>query len=211
MKESLQYRRVDKAILNAFIKLSPRIPFEKMTVQDILDEALVSRYTFYAHFHDKYEVAERIQDNLYQEFLTFIEARIPGVESLPLDSKSHHSSVDHEIVEFCRQNYPEMNALAHIHTETVDFMRKLKDYFTSRYLSCYASSPTVALEAKVYAGMMTALMEHTFTDSFSIAGTALSQSIFTSNIRAMCHTIGMHREEDVQKTLAFLNNLLYRQ
>ena len=37
-KESLQYRRVDKCILNAFIKISPQIPFEKMTVQDILDE-----------------------------------------------------------------------------------------------------------------------------------------------------------------------------
>ena len=28
-KESLQYRRVDKCILNAFIKISPQIPFEK--------------------------------------------------------------------------------------------------------------------------------------------------------------------------------------
>ena len=87
-KESLQYRRVDKCILNAFIKISPQIPFEKMTVQDILDEALVSRYTFYAHFHDKYEVAERIQDELYKQFLLLTEERIPSIESQALASRA---------------------------------------------------------------------------------------------------------------------------
>ena len=46
MEKGLQYRRTDRAIMNAFIKLVNQGSFEKLTVQEILDEALVSRNTF---------------------------------------------------------------------------------------------------------------------------------------------------------------------
>ena len=61
-KSTAAYRRMDKIILNAFIEISQEMSFEHITVQKIADAALVSRYTFYTHFHDKYEVAERIQE-----------------------------------------------------------------------------------------------------------------------------------------------------
>lgn len=50
--------RTDKAIINAFLTLCSRKGFEQMTIKDILDEAPVSRNTFYAHYRDKYDVAE---------------------------------------------------------------------------------------------------------------------------------------------------------
>lgn len=53
-------RRADKRVLrtrdvlgDALVKLMHERPFEKITVQDILDGAGVSRSTFYAHFSDK--------------------------------------------------------------------------------------------------------------------------------------------------------------
>lgn len=36
------------------------IPFEKITVKEITDEAHVKRPTFYNHFRDKYDVVEYI-------------------------------------------------------------------------------------------------------------------------------------------------------
>ena len=44
--------------------LLSRKPFEKITVQDILDNTPVSRATFYKHFKDKYEIAEKIQEEI---------------------------------------------------------------------------------------------------------------------------------------------------
>lgn len=68
MEHNLQYRRTDKAIRQAFIKLCREHSFNKITVADILGEALVSRGTFYQHFQDKYEIAERLQEEVLTEF-----------------------------------------------------------------------------------------------------------------------------------------------
>ena len=51
MQTNPQYIRTDKAIKQALITLLKNKPFEKITVQDILDETPVTRSTFYKHFH----------------------------------------------------------------------------------------------------------------------------------------------------------------
>ena len=53
MQENPQFLRTDKAIKQALIHLLKTKSFEKITVQDILDETPVTRSTFYKHFHDK--------------------------------------------------------------------------------------------------------------------------------------------------------------
>ena len=64
MTGNIQYLRTDRAIQSALLSLLGKKPFEKITVQDILDETPVSRATFYKHFHDKYEIVEKIQDEI---------------------------------------------------------------------------------------------------------------------------------------------------
>ena len=64
MTGNIQYLRTDRAIQSALLSLLGKKPFEKITVQDILDETPVSRATFYKHFHDKFEIVERIQDEI---------------------------------------------------------------------------------------------------------------------------------------------------
>jgi len=43
-------------LANALGRLAKKIPFEDITVQNILDESGLSRATFYRHFSDKYEL-----------------------------------------------------------------------------------------------------------------------------------------------------------
>jgi len=59
MHVSTQFARTDKAIQTAMVHLLKSKPFEKITVQDILDETPVSRATFYKHYRDKYEIVEK--------------------------------------------------------------------------------------------------------------------------------------------------------
>lgn len=43
-------------IWEAFYELSAKVPFEKITVEKIVDHSGVSKATFYRHFRDKYDV-----------------------------------------------------------------------------------------------------------------------------------------------------------
>ena len=47
-----------KLILNAFLKLLKEKGFEKITIQDIADEADINRGTVYLHFEDKYHLMD---------------------------------------------------------------------------------------------------------------------------------------------------------
>ncbi|HAF27277.1 MAG TPA: TetR family transcriptional regulator [Lachnospiraceae bacterium] len=61
---------VEEKLIESFKTLVMEKPFEKITVSDITDGAGVIRTTFYNHFHDKYEVIERI---INKELLNPIE------------------------------------------------------------------------------------------------------------------------------------------
>lgn len=188
MKKSLPYQRVDKAIIQAFVKLSQTIPFEKLTVQDILEEALVSRYTFYAHFHDKYEVAERIQEEMYQTFLAVVRQSIPRIDAQSLPSAEHHRLVDEAIAYFSQDNMPKLRSIINIHTETIDFQRKIRDYLSANYLQQAPEGKNRDLEAMVYSGMAMASMSYLEQNPAMGVSEAVSQSY----LYAALYAIGIH-------------------
>jgi len=49
-----------KAIINAFLNLLEKRPFEKITVRDIVVECGITRNTFYYHFEDVYAVLKEL-------------------------------------------------------------------------------------------------------------------------------------------------------
>lgn len=51
-------KRTRQLLLDAFGQLLSEKSFEEITVQDVTDRATVNRATFYAHFQDKYVLAE---------------------------------------------------------------------------------------------------------------------------------------------------------
>lgn len=57
---------VKKILYAAIEKLVREKPVEKITVQEILDEAEVSRRTFYKYFSDKYDLA----NSLYESYVS---------------------------------------------------------------------------------------------------------------------------------------------
>ena len=140
MAESLQYIRTDKAIQQALIRLLKEKPFEKIIVQDILDETPVTRSTFYKHYHDIYEVAERMQD----DYLKFMDEVFSEEEHGPLfDDKDVIWSNYRKVREL-------MEALEKIHTEKVDIFRALTERFQKVYLAT-SNSPGRELESIIFA------------------------------------------------------------
>lgn len=57
-KQDLRIRRTYKLLRNALIELIQEKPFDKISVTDICDRAMVHRATFYSHFEDKYRLLD---------------------------------------------------------------------------------------------------------------------------------------------------------
>ena len=147
MTGNIQYLRTDRAIQSALLALLGKKPFEKITVQDILDETPVSRATFYKHFHDKYEIVEKIQDevlHMHKELRNSLNQASP--DQYPA------------LVERFSLRYKEISQLLmKVQTERVNLPLALVHETEEYYLSA-SDSPTKDLEAKVYAAATTSMM-----------------------------------------------------
>ena len=163
MDKSLQYRRTDRAIVHAFMKLVQKKAFERLTIQDILEESLVSRNTFYAHYHDKYEIAEK----LYQEFIdrfdqfrqeTYTEN---GSELFSLDKELRIERLNASYSEFYKENNELISVLQRIHTENINLEHYLKEYFKKQYIdnpfNKNKTAPILKMEAEIYANIISAM------------------------------------------------------
>ena len=77
----LRVVKTRKAIEQAFIRLLSQNTFDRITVQNILDEALVNRKTFYSHYSDKYELADLLIEEQLALFKEALETRLSHDEN----------------------------------------------------------------------------------------------------------------------------------
>lgn len=63
----LRVVKTRKAIHDAFLQLIQTRGYDKMTIQDIAETAMINRNTFYLHYTDKYDLMERIWQEYFQK------------------------------------------------------------------------------------------------------------------------------------------------
>lgn len=68
-KTDLRVKRTQKMIFDAFVSLVEEKGYEKITVQEISDVAMINRATFYAHFKDKQDLYDAIFQTVIDNFL----------------------------------------------------------------------------------------------------------------------------------------------
>ena len=66
-QQDLRVINTKKNIEESFLRLLEKKSFSEITVQNILDEALINRSTFYKHYSDKYDLARLLSDRMFQE------------------------------------------------------------------------------------------------------------------------------------------------
>lgn len=64
----LRVRRTQKLLRDAFMALIIEEGFEAMTVQMLADRAMINRATFYRHYQDKFDLAEKVYEDLTAEY-----------------------------------------------------------------------------------------------------------------------------------------------
>lgn len=187
MSDNPQFRRTDKAIMKALVSLLNNKPFEKITIQDILDETPVTRATFYAHYRDKYDIAEKMLDH-------FISTR----ENLRKNLGAAHAP-SLEVLEKEYYIDPEFaKALLKIHTEKVDFRKAVAVELEKEYLET-STSPNRELEAKIFAQAYVELYISMMNSDAPIHSPEYAYSIFV-NVAVQL----LHLEND-SETLEFLS------
>ncbi len=72
-KADLRVLKTQKLIKEAFISLLERKGFESITIQDIADEALINRATFYLHYQDKFDLLEQITNTYLNELMDTVD------------------------------------------------------------------------------------------------------------------------------------------
>lgn len=63
----LRIRRTQRSIKTAFFELVEKEGFDHISVKDITDRAMISRNTFYLHYSDKYDLLNKICDELVRK------------------------------------------------------------------------------------------------------------------------------------------------
>jgi len=81
-------KRTLNLIRDAFISLMDERGFDQITVQDITKRAEINRATFYRHYQDKYELLEKIVDEVLNQFQSAFQ--------LPSDFEAHHFVKDYD-------------------------------------------------------------------------------------------------------------------
>lgn len=84
-KEDLRVVKTKQNIKNTFLELLSKNSINNITVQNILEDALINRSTFYKYYHDKYDLAEQLSKSCLSDFADFIEGRFSyshGIDGL---------------------------------------------------------------------------------------------------------------------------------
>lgn len=109
--------RSKEAIKQAFVKLCINQKINKITVTKILEEANVSRGTFYAHFQDIYDVKEQVEEDLLAVCKSILR--------------------ETDIYEIVRDPYPQVLPVVRFFAEYADTIRPLSTYSDASFVEKY--------------------------------------------------------------------------
>lgn len=131
--KDLRVVKTRKNIETSFIRLLDAKNFHDITVQNILDEALINRTTFYKHYSDKYELAQNLCDIVFNDFTDAIEKRFTVFNKADIIN-----SIENLYNTLSNQQITVLN-LFKIHTETLHLYDDMTNFLKNRFYNQYHS------------------------------------------------------------------------
>ncbi|MBR1572523.1 MAG: TetR family transcriptional regulator [Lachnospiraceae bacterium] len=150
MRRTNQFERTDRDITYALFEIMETKSFEKITVQNILDEARINRSTFYQHFSDKYEILERAQETIVSEMIDMITVTTK-------ENDMSLETINMLLYEYIVSKKEIILRLFSIKTEEFNLKEKMIDLYTQQLIK---DSKTLSkAEARLTAVMIVELLE----------------------------------------------------
>jgi AcrR family transcriptional regulator len=162
-KEDLRVIKTKNNIERTFLDLLKEMSFEKVTVRLILEKALISKGTFYSHYLDKYDLAEKVVNQYLSQFRSGVAKRLEGIlnhESYDVLWSSLHGSMS-TIIE-------DIRVLKKLHIDVIDIETSIKNILKEEYV-IYAEAQgiltkNISLQSAIIASLameyITYIQEH---------------------------------------------------
>ncbi|MCJ1974787.1 MAG: TetR/AcrR family transcriptional regulator [Lactococcus sp.] len=135
-KIDLRVKRTNKLITQAFIKLLGSKTFDKITINDISDEAMINRATFYSHFKDKFDLFENIIDKFLGDFADVLDTE-NLVEENAINVKKIEGALT-KFYEFVNEN-PDLAKIFITHSNKEILSKRLLMILSERYSEIFDS------------------------------------------------------------------------
>ncbi|HCN73927.1 TetR/AcrR family transcriptional regulator [Pseudolactococcus plantarum] len=135
-KIDLRIKRTNKLIIEAFIKLLGSKTFDKITISDISDIAMINRATFYSHFKDKSDLFERIIDKFLKDFVAVLDS-----ENLVEENGINVKKIERVLTnfyEFVKDN-PDLARIFITHSNKEILSKRLLAILSERYAHLFES------------------------------------------------------------------------
>lgn len=136
-QQDLRVIKTKRNIQNSFLNLLGKKDFSSITVQEILEEALINRSTFYAHYTDKYDLARCMCQAMQQEFEQMVQKRFSLEE--PTQIVKSIENVYQDVYEK-REVY---SRLWRIQTEEIHLYEDMSVYLSEQFLKAYVQEKNV--------------------------------------------------------------------
>ncbi len=124
-KQDLRVIRTDRRIRETFLQLIDEVGFDAVTIKLLTERAEVNRGTFYHHYADKYELLERMTNEIFEKIEATFEREIPFV----LINKTEDSPY-RRIIPFLIFLYENRTLMRILLSPTSDgmFRKRVRDY-----------------------------------------------------------------------------------
>lgn len=133
-KEDLRVKRTRKLITQAFFMLLRSKKFEKISIQEIADNAMINRATFYAHYADKQDLYDSLIDDFMIDFVEVLD------DVNPVDGNDVHVKDIEKMLtrfyEFVRQN-PAIAQIVIDKANDYSLKQRFLDVLTERYADLF--------------------------------------------------------------------------
>lgn len=140
MKRTNQFERTDRDIIQAFLIVLDKKAFEKVTIADIIEEAMINRSTFYQHFTDKYAILERLIEKYAAELLSVMNSLAER------EKISSFQEMDYMFETYFTKNKRELCKLLRIRTEHIDLQKTMQNLICQHFKTTFCAFSELELE-----------------------------------------------------------------
>ncbi|WEV45757.1 TetR/AcrR family transcriptional regulator [Streptococcaceae bacterium ESL0687] len=135
IKKDLRVVRTNRLIINSFLQLLREKSFDKITISEISNHAMINRATFYAHFKNKDDLYESLIDYFFEDISDIIN-REDLTDERTVNVKNIEGALE-EIYHFIKKN-PEFGLILLDSGNERLIRRKLLDFLDDKYLELLA-------------------------------------------------------------------------
>lgn len=133
--DDLRVKRTRKLITQAFFALLRKKKFEKISIQEIADSAMINRATFYAHYADKQDLYDSLIDDFLTDFTGILD------ETSLIEGNDVHVKAIEDVLtrfyKFVKEN-PEIAQMITDRAHDQNLIDRFLDILSERYSELFA-------------------------------------------------------------------------